>query len=65
MFETQEMKNMELTNIERFEILRKQSEERGNIKYSEMFGDIIDRHEAVFEALDEHIRARDERGEDL
>jgi hypothetical protein len=52
MFDTPAMQNSKLTNNKRFEILRQQSVEKGNLQYAEMFEDMLDRHESVFEALD-------------
>ena len=52
-FDASEIQNSVLSNKERFEILRQKSERQGNIKYTEIFEDIMDKHKAVFEAIDE------------
>lgn len=57
-FDAPEIQNPELSNMERFKILKQHPQEKGNLKYTEMFGDIMDRHEAVFEAIDEVIEKR-------
>ncbi len=52
-FDVTEMQNSALTNMERFKILSQQAEMQGNTKYTEIFEDIMDKHIAVFEAIDE------------